>query len=86
MSQKPWQPLNRNAGQNHDWVPCPKVGYDPDKASPHRFVLYEENYGKVALPTAIYFCLKCHTLVPQEGPRPEDQNCHEVIVREIMES
>jgi hypothetical protein len=83
----PWRPLNGNVGQHHDWTNCPS-GSD---IAPY-WERFEESYSKPTskntsvLPTAIYFCKTCHILVPQDGPRPEDQDCYIIVVREIMES
>ncbi len=87
----PWKPLDGNRGLHHDWTSV------PHPIPPSSFERFEKDYtvaidekdrskSRFFTPTAIYFCEICHICVPQSGPRPEDQDCHIIVVREIMES
>jgi len=85
-------------GGNHKWVRVkrdPEGGEFPaDWEHLDAWERYEEKYSvpsrdgslKRSLTPAIYFCPRCQIMVPETGPRPEDEDCDPLMVALVMGS
>jgi hypothetical protein len=78
---------------NHSWTSLQEDGLEGLRSvEGESWNRYVEKYsvgtekGASKLPAAIYFCTECHILVPEGGPRPEDEDCGPLQVALVMES